>query len=118
MSSLDGTVCDECGEPMTATLDKPELGDASAMELHCPNGHEVYVPAEAEGRTRIAKVLEIGRSGMAATIDGYLVDTTTAALLVKVYNALSRKNKAKFERLPLDRLVDFAWSVTAKGDVA
>jgi hypothetical protein len=108
---MDDVLCDTCGEPMTVRLDHPELGAASARELTCANGHEVYVPAEADGRSRIEKLRAISRSGMAAQVDGYLVDIQTAGLLVTVHDALSRKNRAKFGRLSLPRLVDFAWSV-------
>lgn len=109
MSAYDGTPCDTCGEPMTAHLDDPSLGDDSAMELMCPNGHEVYVPAESPARSRIAKLREIAKSGMAARVEGYLVDIGTATLLVGVYDALNPANKAKFGKLPLPRLASIAW---------
>ena len=104
-----GYVCDSCGEPMTARLDDPARGNDSAMDLVCPNGHEVYVPAESPARTRIAKLREINRSGMAARVEGCLVDIQTANLLVQVFDKLSRDNKAKFAKPSLPRLVDFAW---------
>jgi hypothetical protein len=43
-------------------------------------------------------------------IDGIIVDTVTANLLVTVYDALNEANQAKFDDIPLVRLVDFAWS--------
>ena len=48
-------------------------------------------------------------------IHGILLDATTAAALLTVYDALSTANQAKFERMmnagpgPLMRLVDFTW---------
>ena len=60
--------------------------------------------------SRIAKVKAIVAHHQAATIDGFWVDAQTANALVTVFDALKTDEaRAKFERLPLPRLVDFAW---------
>lgn len=45
-------------------------------------------------------------------IDGYIVDVQTANLLDKVYEALGSKGRSNFDRLPIKKLVDFAWKAT------
>ena len=60
--------------------------------------------------TRITKLKAIVAHHQAATIDGLLVDAAAANALVTVFDALKTDEaRAKFERLPLPRLVDFAW---------
>jgi hypothetical protein len=68
-----------------------------------------YVPGEAKARSRIGKLRTIVRDHQAARVDGYLVDATTAALLVKVYEALKPANRELFGKPDLARLVDLAW---------
>lgn len=42
-------------------------------------------------------------------IDGYLMDATTAQMLIAVHDGLSEENQARFDSVPLARLVDFGW---------
>lgn len=44
-------------------------------------------------------------------IDGYVVDATTAAMLVAVHDALAPDNQARFDDAPFDKLVELGWSV-------
>ena len=39
----------------------------------------------------------------------FYMDTQTANMLITVYNALGEANQAKFNRIPLMRLVAFGW---------
>ena len=39
----------------------------------------------------------------------FYLDAQTANMLVTVYNALSEEHRAKFNRIPLMRLIDFGW---------
>lgn len=59
------------------------------------------------------KVLEggifTGPGNNEATIDGAILDASTANLIVQAYEALSPENQAKFDSIPLDRLTEFLW---------
>ena len=44
-------------------------------------------------------------------IEGVTVDALTANMLVTIHDALSSKSRAKFDRIPLKKLVDFGWSM-------
>jgi hypothetical protein len=39
----------------------------------------------------------------------FYFDSFTASAMLAVYNALSEENKAKFDLIPLPKLVDFTW---------
>lgn len=103
--TFEGTPCGECGAALT------QYGtDPGPLDLECPNGHTLYVPATAEARSRIAALRSIVASGGARRVDGYVVDITTAALLVAVFEAFKKnESREKFGRVPLPVLVDFAW---------
>jgi hypothetical protein len=59
--------------------------------------------------TRIEALRTIVAGGT-AKVDGIALDATTANMLVTVYDALrSDANKAKFETIPLRKLIDFGW---------
>ena len=64
--------------------------------------------AEEEGK-RITALKKIAKTHTAGKIGGQIVDAYTAGGLVKLYDKLSEKNRPKFERLPLPKLVDFMW---------
>jgi hypothetical protein len=104
--------CLECGERVVDGV--------------CVRGHrddpDVRYAAElpdSEG-SRIVVLRRIVERHQYEKIDGYLVDATTAQLLVRVYETLDRpgglfeqnpERRAAFDRLPLPKLVDFAWSM-------
>ena len=70
--------------------------------------------AEAEtlvpGSSRMDTIRQILESSQSQTVDGMLVDIQTANVLVQVFDALSPENQAKVDQVPLDRLVEWAWS--------
>lgn len=105
------TMCGECGaQPVTVTFDDPANDYAGAFEMTCEAcSASFYVPAEAKARSRIGKVREVARTGMAARVEGYLMDIQTANLLVTVFAALSPKSRERFGQPSLPRLVDFCW---------
>jgi len=47
-------------------------------------------------------------------LKGVMVDTFTASLVVKIYDALGASKKKSFGSLPLPRMVDVAWKVAHK----
>jgi len=59
---------------------------------------------------RIGQLQTIVANGQAQLIDNFWVDTTTAQMLIAIYNALSPVNQDKFDSIPLPRLVDFGWA--------
>ena len=69
---------------------------------------QAVMEAEKEGK-RITALRNILKGHTAGKIDGQIVDAFTAGGLVKLYDGLSEKNHAKFERLPLPKLVEFMW---------
>ena len=103
--------CSECeSEHVQILYDEPMLGEQGAFTLVCDDClHELHVPAEAKSRVRIHALRAIVRDHQAARIDGYIVDATTAALLVKVYDALSPANRERFGKPNLLALVNLAW---------
>ena len=70
---------------------------------------ESQAVTEAEEGKRITALKKIAKTHTAGKIDGQIVDAYTAGGLVKLYDKLSEKNRPKFERLPLPKLVDFMW---------
>lgn len=108
------SACPDCGHAasLVTTFDDKQLRDKGAFTVTCSVcPFEAYVPAEATARTRIGKLREINTTRMCARIDGYLVDITTAHLLVQVYDALSVKNRELFGKPSMPRLVELAWKV-------
>ena len=104
--------CGECGaEDITVYCNDPSRGESGPVELTCENGHAFYVPGETTARTRIGALRQINRTGMAARVDGFLVDIQTANMLCVVYDALSPANREKFGKPSLERLVSLGWSV-------
>ena len=69
---------------------------------------QAVTEAEEEGK-RITALKKIAKTHTAGKIGGQIVDAYTAGGLVKLYDKLSEKNRPKFERLPLPKLVEFMW---------
>ena len=109
MSEKD--VCPECGSPdVSVVVTDERLGEKGPYTIVCAACPcELHVPAEATARSRIGALRAIVRDHSAARIDGYVVDAFTAQMLVKVYEALSPKNREKFGKPRLDKLVDLGW---------
>lgn len=64
--------------------------------------------------SRIGQLQTILANGQAAKIEGYLMDSFTASMLVSLYNALGPENQDRFDSIPLSKLVDFGWKQVAK----
>lgn len=109
---------ERCPDCTAVTLRKhygPE-GESGPYDVLCETcGYELFVPAEAKEGSRIAAVRAIVRDHQAARIDGYIMDAYTASMLVAVYDGLKPENQAKFERLPLKRLIDIGWGAVQVG---
>jgi hypothetical protein len=69
-------------------------------------------PEQAPGATRIEQVRWVAEHQSARMVEGRVMDMQTATLLVKVHDALSPANQARFSVPSLERLVELAWRST------
>lgn len=60
-------------------------------------------------RYTIAK--RITETGQYGYLEGFTLDVTTAQAMVTVYEALAPHNQARFDALPLERLMRFVWKM-------
>lgn len=58
-------------------------------------------------RYEVAKIVLESKS--AGKLEGVLLDTFTASALVRLYDALSADSRAKFDAVPLSKLVSVAF---------
>jgi hypothetical protein len=72
------------------------------------NRHSLEEFEDISNRYAIAKVVVL--SGQAAEVEGQLLDLTTAGSLVALYEALGKSAQDRFDDLPLQKLVSFAFS--------
>jgi len=109
--------CSVCGKEGT-------INDFDATETgrYCSNEcleYEWLIELPNEPLPRIVALTKIEREHKFAKIDGYLVDPTTASLLVGVYKRLKGDEaRAKFEKINLLKLIDFAWKAVPGYDAA
>lgn len=61
--------------------------------------------------TRMEKIRSVVEGCQAARVEGLFVDSFTAKMLVKVHAALNEENRAKFEALPLAKMVAVGWKL-------
>lgn len=64
--------------------------------------------------TMAKQVVETSSFLPAPAFEGLMLDLFTASALVKVYEALGPANQAKFDTVPLPRLLDFVWKQVGK----
>ena len=75
------------------------------------------------GRPRIDIINDVVNGGIYADdgdlhhIEGAILDGMTASGLKQLYDALSPENQAKFDSIPIMKLVDFMWSKVKIGSV-
>ena len=72
-------------------------------------------PVEGAVSQRYAVAKRVVTGGQFENLEGQLLDLQTANVMVIVYEALSDANKAKFDSIPLMRLVEFCWKNTTGG---
>lgn len=63
---------------------------------------------------RYATAQAVVASQSAGKLEGALLDTFTASALVRLYEALSPKNQARFDTIPLHKLVSLAFGGPTK----
>jgi hypothetical protein len=88
-----------------------ERGNTTEASLHTAIG----VTPKDKGRPRIDIINDVVSGGPFAAdgklhhIDGAALDGMTADLLKQMHGALSPENQAKFDHLPIEKLVDLGW---------
>ncbi len=65
---------------------------------------------EVRSKTITAIGSIIGKK-QAQKISGVLVDMQTALVIMKVWNALNKSNRSKFEKLPIKKMANVAWKL-------
>lgn len=66
-------------------------------------------------KEKIAAIQKILDDESMGKVDGVMVDIVTANMLIKIYNALSKKEmKDKFSSLPIKQMVDVGWQLVKK----
>ena len=71
-----------------------------------------YAESVNEAKSKTMKTIGsiIGKK-QAQKISGVLVDMQTALVIMKVWNALNKSNRSKFEKLPIKRMATVAWKL-------
>ena len=67
------------------------------------------MPKLPRSAPRIDRLRWVVQHHQAARMEGILVDATTAAMLVKVHDALNGANQAKFLGVSIRRMVGIGW---------
>jgi hypothetical protein len=102
-----GPVCGADDGPLTRITEDPHL-------VTCPDCEGLAetdaLPDDATaGDPRVIELLREAKRGNFRKIDGVVVDATTAAAILTVYDALKPANRAKLAALPLPQMADMAW---------
>ena len=63
------------------------------------------------GKEIVEACRSIIKNGQYEKINGVMVDLFSASAIVKIYDALSDANKAKFETLPLGKMADISFKM-------
>ena len=61
--------------------------------------------------SKLDKLRQIVKEHQCRKIDGVIVDVLTANAILTVYDAINETNKAKFIKLPIDKMASVAWSI-------
>ncbi|SCL26411.1 hypothetical protein GA0070616_3302 [Micromonospora nigra] len=104
-----GPVCGAEGVPLSRVTEDPHL-------VTCPDCESLAeieaLPDDATaGDPRVIELLREARSGNSRKIDGVVVDATTAAAILTVYDAIKPATRAKLAALPIHLMAQTAWRV-------
>ncbi|WP_371872268.1 hypothetical protein [Phytohabitans houttuyneae] len=102
-----GPVCGADDGPLTRVTEDPHL-------VTCPDCPDLAwieaLPDDATaGDPRVIELLREAKRGAFRKIDGVVVDATTAAAILTVYDALKPAARTKFAALRIDRMAQVAW---------
>jgi len=102
-----GPVCGAEDGPITRVTEDPHLVTCP----ECPD--QAWIEAlpddAAAGDPRVIELLRQAKGGAFRKIDGVVVDATTAAAILTVYNALRPDTRARLAALRIDRMAQVAW---------
>jgi hypothetical protein len=102
-----GPVCGADDGPLTRVTEDPYLVTC----LDCPD--LVWIEALPDDATagdpRVIELLREAKRGAFHKIDGVVVDATTAAAILTVYDAVKPATRAKLAALRIDRMAQVAW---------
>lgn len=104
-----GPVCGADDGPLTRITNDPHLVSCD----DCPELVEIdALPDDATaGDPHVIEVLREAARGAFRTIDGVVVDGTTAAAILTVYAACKPATRARLAALRLDRMAAVAWRI-------
>ncbi|OJF13138.1 hypothetical protein [Couchioplanes caeruleus] len=102
-----GPVCGADDGPATRVSEDP-------LQITCPDCPDLVwieeLPNDATaGDPRIIEVLREATRGHMRKVDGLIVDGTTAAAILTVYEVMKPPTRAKFLALDLDKMTTVAW---------
>jgi hypothetical protein len=102
-----GPVCGADDGPLTRVTEDPHL-------VTCPDCPDLAwieaLPDDATaGDPRVIELLREAARGAVRKIDGVVVDATTAAAILTVYDVLKPANRARLAVLRIDRMAAVAW---------
>ncbi|MGC9667433.1 hypothetical protein ACNTMW_12860 [Planosporangium sp. 12N6] len=102
-----GPVCGANDGSATRVSDDP-------LQITCPDCPDLVwieeLPNDATaGDPRVIEALREATRGHMRKIDGVIVDATTAAAILTVYDALKPPTRAKLAALDIDRMAQVAW---------
>jgi hypothetical protein len=102
-----GAVCGANDGPLTRITEDPHLVDCP----DCPDLAWIEaLPDDASaGDPRVIELLREVKRGAFRKIDGVVVDATTTAAILTVYDALKPATRAKLAALRIDRMAEVAW---------
>jgi hypothetical protein len=102
-------VCGADDGPLTRVTEDPHLVSC----IDCPDLAEIEaLPNDATaGDPHVIELLREAAQGAFRKIDGVVVDGTTAAAILTVYDACKPDTRAKLAALPLDRMAVAAWRI-------
>jgi hypothetical protein len=102
-----GPVCGADDGPITRATEDPH-------SVTCPDCPDLAwieaLPDDATaGDPRVIELLREAKRGAFRKIDGVVVDATTAAAILTVYDALKPATRAKLAAMRIDRMAAVAW---------
>jgi len=104
-----GPVCGADDGPLTRLTDDPHLVSC----IDCPDLAEIEAePDDASaGDPGVIELLREAKRGAWRKIDGVVVDATTAAAILTVYDACKPAMRAKLAAMRIDRMATVAWRI-------
>lgn len=104
-----GPVCGADDGPVTRVSEDP-------LQITCPDCPDLVwieeLPDDATaGDPRVIEVLREVVNGHMRKVDGVVVDGTTAAAILTVYDAVKPATQAKMAVLDIDKMAEVAWRV-------